>query len=278
MKYFNKTNILPGSMFTVKPNDIKEMQFSNGSKGYFSYILGTNDDNPNIIYNNIVLTKKGMKGKDRLTTGTLITAFYTCNDEEVNELILNKDYQYIPVTTHDIPLTSIHLFHPVEFFGWILSNTQLHRKLDGKNHDLFLNNINHDNMGKHLFIFEYSNLLTEFNQDIESLFDTDNMTNVMSKFFTYENRNKLIYELRRQNSLFMLSYNDYILNLCSIENTALSYMKNIIETSNIKNKELYIKEIVSLQLITRQKRDNISSKITSKLNTLRNLHVNYQLL
>lgn len=277
MKYFIKTNILPGSMFVVKQNDVKEMSYSNGTKGYFSYILGTNDSNPNIIYNNIILTKKGLKGKDRLTTGTLITVFYTCINEEVNEIILDKNYQYIPVTTHELLHTDVHSLNPVDFFGWLLSKAQLYRKLDSKHHSSLLNIVDEYGNGKHLYIFEYETILSLFTQQIEDLFTVDDLTIVLNKFFTTENKNKLLYELCNKSSLFILPYYDYILNMLSIENSALSYILNNIQESNIQNKDLYIKEIILLQLELKTKRSVITEKITSKLDIIKSLRINYKL-
>ena len=270
MKYFNKTNLLPGNMFVVKPNDVKEMSFSNGSKGYFSYILGSNDYNHNIIYNNIILTKRGFKGKDRLITSTMITPLYICENEEINNLLFTNEYQYTPVTSYPTNVLNIDTFTSIDFCGWLLAILQLHKKLDTVNNTILLNELNNTNYyEKQLFIFEYNNLLIQFYNNIENSYNDG-----VNDFCTQAARNILIKELRNQNNLFILPYHNYLLNILTIEYNALEYIKSNITKSTIKNKQLYIDELKELQKNIQINKNNINNKITSKLDIIKKLNIN----
>jgi hypothetical protein len=114
--------VRPGIMFRViKPT--KDNVFGIGTTGFIGYVKGQDQDFPNVVFYEVIITRRGKSGKARLDPGEISTPIFFPkykNLETVFPEIDRKHFIFIDTST-DLISKDILEFDNHQFLGWATS-------------------------------------------------------------------------------------------------------------------------------------------------------------
>lgn len=253
-------------------NTIKNYAFPPESKGFTSFVMGAENNNPNIVYRKSIIIRRGKKGKKRLETTVLRSPIFrtpkfieklangefSTTDNLIDIKIYNNLYE--DILRYNNQLYEINL----NLIGWFLSKglfiVELDKIIYPVDHEIINkigdNKIEQKNRRK----FWKNTIFKRFIQNIENYFINDAIADIDAEFINPENRIKLLNYIRKAETCLIVPYLEYQRRIDSILINALSYLEAWVE----KDKKV-------LDFIKERKTNVKRNKKNTKLNLQKRL-------
>lgn len=263
----------PGTPFTVT-DKIKDTIFSAGTSGFVSYILGPDHSNPNIVFKTVVTNRRGMKGKDRIDTNTILTPIVTIKGVE-NERLLPSDGE----RKHLIDLKMVTDYKGTiehqsntEFMGWLLSRVLFSKELDKVIYPS--TSLISQTLGltgpKQASVWKDpdTSLLKKFSGTVESYSNDGRIVELEELFCEWENKIMLIKELAVKDAHLAIPRLEYNRKVHDVINDALTYVAEVISDIKVDNKDDILTKISEMSKINYEKYLYFDKMIRSKLSII----------
>lgn len=128
IKMLNSQMLNVGTKFVVTEESTDSI-YGPGTTGFVSFVKGRDRDYPNVVFLQVVITKRGKTGKDRLDTAEISTPIFDINSEEVKKILPEEKRRYyvhikvFPVNNYTINMATL------DFVAWASAYTQYIYKL-----------------------------------------------------------------------------------------------------------------------------------------------------
>jgi hypothetical protein len=110
-------------------NNTKDNILSTGTKGYMSFVLGPDQDFPNVVHGEVVVIRRGKGGKERLEVTALSTPIFLVGGGFKEHMPDPERKCFVEIETVDSEPKSVMDFKDVEFLGWATSLIRFVHKL-----------------------------------------------------------------------------------------------------------------------------------------------------
>jgi len=197
--------MLCGTPFSIG-SLVKDSVFIPGTIGYVSLLQGPDYKNPNIAFIKAVVIRRGVGGKDRINSNTLLCPIFKSKELEDRGALFPKgsddvEYKYlVDLKENQEPIAGDVLYSnymsDITFMGWLLSKSLLLKALD---------TVVYDAINESLGIYEehrnkvwkprHESLLSEFTHVVESQVATTDLDYLSHTFCTKDHRQVLVSEL-----------------------------------------------------------------------------------
>lgn len=271
-----KCSINPsGNFFTINDN-IKDSLFSVGTTGVLSCVLGSDHNNSNIIYQDVVITRRGKKGKRRLENVTLLTPIFKVPELAIEEIIPKsaerKGFVDIDVD-EDTTIETIKTLPDYDFVSWVYSRLKFIHRLDqvcypGNNPTRLTDTIASKiglNNNKHVSIWPKDGRIVNFFNDISAQAQHGGGEIPIDDYVTQESRTSLLLSLRKLEASLVIPRLAHQQRICSIFVDALDFLEKTLSEKKTENVEKMIK---NTREETVMKINNIEKAIKARLDIL----------
>lgn len=233
-----------GSPFVVT-DKIKNTTTTPYSTGFLSYIMGPDQNHPNIIFQQVVTTKRGKGGKDRINSGILAYPIFKVKGVELDLMFPEKDKYPHFVDLDVFPETTVNLIgknDPIDnnFLAWLLSKSLLINELDRSicspdNKLMYEFNVAARQISA--WPKDKSSKLKIFINSIEKLSDSGDTDNIYTLFSSEESKLDLLKEFREKEMYLLVPKLDYQRKSAHVILSALEWIEKFIKSNRPKIKE-----------------------------------------
>ena len=264
-----------GNFFTINDN-IKDSLFSVGSAGVLSCVLGSDHNNPNIVYQDVIITRRGKKGKRRLENVTLLTPIFKIPELAIEEIIPKSTERkgFVDIDVNDDTTTeTIARLSDYDFVSWVYARLKFINRLDqvcypGNNPthltDTIASSIGLNN-NKYVSVWPKDGRLASFFNDITAQTQHGGGDMPLDDYVTVDSRFALLMSLRKLETSLVIPRLSHQQRICSIFVEALDFLEKTVAGKKIKN----IEEMISkTREETTTKIANIEKAITARLGIL----------
>jgi len=249
-----------------------------GSTGVLSHVMGPDYNNPNIVFQSAVISRRGKGGKIRLDVNTILTPIFEVPDVFFKKVPPKRDSKkfFIDINpNNDASLDSISQWNIESneiFIPWLLSKCLLLKKLDkisytSQNKD---NNAQNDIKSIYIWPTDRLDVLNKFIKDISYLVNNGEFEDIRERYGNAELRITMVDKLRVLEHSLSLAELEYQYKVNCIKLAALKYISNCVQSNiyEINNVCDFKRSLRKTRRITKTQRDLINNLIAHRLSVL----------
>lgn len=229
----------PGTVFQVN-EAIKDNTFTPGTKGYLSYIQGPDHNNPNIVFQIVVTTRKGRTGKPRLNKNILLTPIFSIPGIPVDKIIpmdsARKSFVSIDLENIVVDLLDCNAVNMQDFLGAILSRAAFAMELDNVSYTIDTPIAKYlgitGNSKVNFFKKGGADTLRVLVNEAESMHEHDNLSGIHDLFTSKEARPDVAERLHLVETSLVIPKLEYNRRVMGVLNSALKHVKSVVDGSS----------------------------------------------
>lgn len=265
---------------------LKDTTFGPGTQGLLSFIMGPDYNNPNIVFQKVITTRRGKNGKSRMNLNMILSPLFKVPGVDFNamfpkagdrkhfiDIVVDKE-----VTGNVMPLNDD--LDP-NYLAWMFARCLFVRELDKAVYPPEHQIMSSLNMGgtKRVYVWpkEKLNKLKRFVESIERWYNEGAQDSIMETFGGEQNKHEMLADLRAIEAALLIPRMEYQRKVNSVLVDALNYVSKFVNDKANKVKDLAaVNESISesRRIITAQKA-SLDGVIKTRLKTIAN---NRQLL
>jgi hypothetical protein len=284
----NKTYIQPleptistsGTAFRISNGIKKDVTFSPDTKGFLSYIIGPDYNNPNIVFHKVVTIRRGKRGKERLNVNILLSPIFNLPGVRAEWLIpadVERKFLVDIVTLKGVTtnIISPKITNNLSFIGKILSRALLTVALDKvlySSNDKIMQTIGLlDHKTMNVWPKNKTSQINTFVKEAESLFNENNQDIIYDNYCNEEARAALLKELNDIDVCLAVPRLEYQRKVLNVMLEALDFIKTKLNEASIKerpDKVQLLKRVGITKKGINNRKHNVSKAIDTRLITI----------
>jgi len=265
-----------GSMFMV--NDaLKDSLFSIGTTGVLTCVLGPDHNNPNIIYQEVLVTKRGKKGKKRIEAQTLLTPIYKIPRLSIEDIVPKsterKGFVDVDVDSAEVtkPLDSLN---NDDFIAWLYARLKFLNRLDQLiypgNHPTELTHAISKSIGlnnnKYMSVWPKTGKLKNFFNEIELRYNSGDEGLIAEEYTSPAAKLVLLHELRRLENMLIIPRLEHQQRIYGILSDAIVFIEKLVtEKKDIEGKEDILLLLKETKAMSENKQLSIKDAVVKRL-------------
>lgn len=249
----------PGQEFIIG-EEIKDTMYLPNSMLMSSFVLGVDEENPNIGFHQVIMFRRGKSGKPALKVGTLLSPIYHINDVPFEELYPGvEDRKYFVMlekpTDSTLDVTNIEQADPedldtfISLYAWLLSKAKFLKALDSKSHQA--ENETASILGGGIVnrpkVIGKFPLIRDILSIMEESVNHEQPGDTWSRFISDGKLNDALMELRAAEHMLAVPNNYYTRSIHGLMGGSLSYLKNKVNKLNGPNRKKIVESIIEEQ-------------------------------
>jgi hypothetical protein len=266
----------PGQEFIIG-EEIKDTMYLPNSMLMSSFILGVDEENPNIGFHQVVMFRRGKSGKPSLKVGTLLSPIYHIEGIPFDELYPGtEDRKYFVMLENPIDstldITKIEQSEPedleafIVLYAWLLSKAKFLKALDSKSHQAeneTASILGGDIVNRPKVIGKFQ-LIKNVISIMEESVNHERPADTWSRFISDGKLNDVLLELRAAEHMLAVPSNYYTRSIYNLMGSSLTYLKNKVNKLNGPNRKKIVESIIE-----EQKKVNKVAEYRNKTNIAR---------
>lgn len=275
----------PGKEFVVG-EDLKDTNFLPNSMVMSSFILGVDENNPNIGFHQVVMFRRGKGGKPSIKTGTLLAPIYHISELNMESLysdaterkhfvILEESDDYVDNIENVTNTDRESLEGYIRLYAWLLSKAKFIKALDTRSQAL--ENETAAILGPHVInrpkVVNKHNRIKAILSTLEESINHETPMDTWNRFIRDEKLIETTQEIRSAEHMLSIPRNYYIKSVNGLMYDSLQFLKNKAIKSDIKDKKEII-DAINVEKKRSLKSKEFRDKITkSRLRKMKNNQV-----
>lgn len=236
-----------GLPFTVT-DTLKDTTFQPGSQGLLSYVMGPDYNNPNIIFQQVVTTRRGKGGKPRLNVNMVLSPIFRVPGVEFDAMFPKagdrKHFIEIDVDK-DTTQKVIGQNNPIDngYLAWLLAKCLFIRELDKAvyppDHQIMSSLELGGGGGKQVYVWPKDKLskLKQFTGNIERWFNDGAIDQILESYSGEPDKAAMLTQMHFIESALLIPRIEYQRKVIGVMLDALNYVSKFINDKNNKVKD-----------------------------------------
>lgn len=268
-----------GTPFKVT-DDFKDTTFGPGSMGLLSYMMGPDNNNPNVVFQQVVTTRRGKGGKPRINKSVILCPIFKVPGIP-HELLYPKagDTKYFVNIDASVGVTDLILNENEaisdEYMSWLLTRAMLTQELDKvvypPDHRIMASaGLQGGGRGSGIWPKDKLDVLKKFAQNVER-WHSDGMTDVIAEEFgSFETRLSMLQQLKKVEASLIIPRLEYHRRILKTLRDALNHIQKIVndKTNEVENPPAYNAAIKNQRRMIKAREQVIESTMKARLKTL----------
>ncbi len=280
-------NIQPAGCPFMVTDELKDSLLPPKTTGFISYVMGPDHNHPNIVFQQVVTTRRGKGGKHRINNNTLLCPIFKVTGIDSNIMFPEKEERKHFVNLDTVPSQTVSIIgknDPIDnnFLAWLLARSLLVKELDQAvyNSDHRIMKIASLNSGQRqvrVWPKDNKNTLKVFVNHIEGYRNNDEIDIIHESFCLPEIKDNLLKDIKAKELLLLIPKMEYQQKVSKVLLDALSWVESFIS----KNKDLAIDK-AKVKTAINEERKSITQKnkifnniVTSRLDTISKTRIVY---
>ncbi len=262
-----------GLPFTVT-NTLKDTTFQPETQGFLSYVMGPDYNNPNIVFQQVVTTRRGKTGKSRLNANMILspifkvpgidfTTMFPKTEDRKHFVEINIDnYTTQQIIGDNKPIDN-------KYLAWLFSKCLFIRELDkaiypAEHQIMSTLQMNNNEKQVHVWPKDKLNKLKNFLGNIERMFNDEEFESIGQMFSNDVDKMVMLTQIRSIEAALLIPHVEYQRKIISVMRDALDYISKFIHDENNK-----VADVININHSLKQNRKIIKNLNTNLDNTMK---------
>jgi len=260
-----------GTPFIINDN-LKDSTFSVGTTGFLGYILGPDHNNPNIVFQNTLITKRGKKGKRRLENGILLNPIYKFPGLPIEDIIpkMPERKGFVDIDINDFETVGLINRCGDDFVAWLLARSNFAAELDEKSNFPQGHKIAQvlSTSNRQVYVWPKEGKLYTFRATAETMYNGGHEYQLAEEFLSINGKRLLLSELKQIEMLLTIPRLEYQRKVCNVLIDALEFIHATIADKAIKDKDNIVSMINSTRDQNIKTRTAVETTIDTRLSQI----------
>lgn len=266
-----------GCPFTIT-DELKDSLLPPKTTGFISYVMGPDHNHPNIVFQQVVVTRRGKSGKPRINNNTLLCPIFKVAGIDSSVMFSKKEERKHFVNLDTVPSQTVSIIGentPIDnnFLAWLLARSLLVKELDqaiyrSDNRIMQVAGLNNGQRQVKVWPRDNKNVLRLFVDHIEGYRNNDELDIIRDSFCLPEIKDNLLKDIKAKELLLLIPRMEYQQKVAKVLLDALDWVEAFVEKSKDVDKVKIKAAIIEERKSITQKNKVFNNIVTSRLEAI----------